>query len=305
MLIQRIKKSISDNGFKTTVQLVAQKLLGIKDWRDELDTLHYFLNAYHDASSAPPATNPDLRLMQLCDVEMLRIFTRECDKKGLTYWLDYGTLLGAVRHKGFIPWDDDMDIAMPRSDYNKVLLELKEVLAQYDIEIHENLGNMGVGYKHYKTGIWLDVFAVDDFFYSDDLKDPTNHLNTTIPIFRKEFYRHKSEATIEWKEKKRKEIIGGITGEKRVLYHQPEFDYKVITHPEEIVFPLSEVFFEGYYFNAPNNLDSYLKVNYGNSYMSFPRTGVLHHGLGRGPLYSWAKKNDIDMNEVFLYLKSL
>ncbi|MFR5941210.1 MAG: phosphorylcholine transferase LicD [Parabacteroides merdae] len=62
----------------------------------------------------------ELRSCQLKQLEILKIFDRICRKHNLRYWIDGGTLLGAVRHKGFIPWDDDLDVAMPSEDYKKL-----------------------------------------------------------------------------------------------------------------------------------------------------------------------------------------
>ncbi len=62
-----------------------------------------------------------MREIQAGSFEILKIVSRLCDDLGLTYYLAYGTLIGAIRHKGFIPWDDDIDIWMPREDYQKLI----------------------------------------------------------------------------------------------------------------------------------------------------------------------------------------
>lgn len=62
-----------------------------------------------------------LRRLQLKELELLKRFADICDKNQLRYYLLGGTFLGAVRHKGFIPWDEDVDIGMPRPDYEKFL----------------------------------------------------------------------------------------------------------------------------------------------------------------------------------------
>jgi phosphorylcholine metabolism protein LicD/glycosyltransferase involved in cell wall biosynthesis len=72
-------------------------------------------------NSAKELSKKELRELQLLTLEILKSVVAFCDEHNLRYYLSEGSLLGAVRHGGFIPWDDDMDIAMPREDYEKFL----------------------------------------------------------------------------------------------------------------------------------------------------------------------------------------
>lgn len=108
---------------------------------------------------------------------MLKDFDALCTEHGLTYWVDSGTLLGAVRHKGFIPWDDDCDVAMPRDDFNK-LVQLHEKLPEYiffechitnpsSIRLQTRLRHRYTRVKETGVaepqGLFLDVFTFDNY----------------------------------------------------------------------------------------------------------------------------------------------
>jgi lipopolysaccharide cholinephosphotransferase len=72
------------------------------------------------------------REVQLGELSILKKMAQICEDLGLRYFLMYGTLLGAIRHQGFIPWDDDIDVAMPRPDYDKLM----EYLISHEKEIY-------------------------------------------------------------------------------------------------------------------------------------------------------------------------
>ena len=79
------------------------------------------------------ADTSELRVLQLAELDLMKLFVQICEKHKLRYAMIGGTMLGAVRHKGFIPWDDDIDVGMPREDYEKFLTIVRSELPEgYD-----------------------------------------------------------------------------------------------------------------------------------------------------------------------------
>lgn len=125
-------------------------------------------------------TNRDghLDIIQRKGVGILKEFLRVCEKHQLKYYIISGTLLGAVRHQGFIPWDDDIDIGMPREDYEKLEnLLASEFQFPYQLVSEKNTPShtkafMNVqdkttkiaftyGHEKTETSVWLDIFPID------------------------------------------------------------------------------------------------------------------------------------------------
>ena len=73
---------------------------------------------------------PEISELQRCQLGILKVFTEICEKHKLRYFMAEGSMLGTYRHKGFIPWDDDIDVSMPRRDYEKFQEIAKETLPE-------------------------------------------------------------------------------------------------------------------------------------------------------------------------------
>lgn len=143
-------------------------------------------------------TNYDIHVLQDRITGNMLAIDRVCREHNLRYYLWAGTMLGAVRHKGFIPWDDDMDICMPRPDYEKLLSNWRQWLPQpyeviapetdntypYPFAKIEDASTTVLERPDFKflEGVYIDVFPIDGV--------PSGKLMRTIHLKHYHFWRH-------------------------------------------------------------------------------------------------------------------
>lgn len=113
---------------------------------------------------------------KMIQLNVLQDIAEFCEKQHITYFLAYGTLIGAIRHNGYIPWDDDIDIAMPRPEYDRFMkafnqeyehtkvLELS-LSKRYSLPFAKAFDNRTwideLHYKHDEYGVFVDIFPID------------------------------------------------------------------------------------------------------------------------------------------------
>lgn len=235
-----------------------------------------------------------LRQAQLRMLDIVVEVDAICKKHNIPYWLDYGTLLGAVRHGGFIPWDDDIDISVPMKDYRRLCKilkkELPENLVFQDETTDKNyflkfakvrdrnshlyypiMGNRGIK----EQVLYIDIFPLEKLF-SKNIKDFIELIYGNAFRRTRKFYKSR------WK------YISGLLlmpfalcliAFVRLISHiipsnkyftgcGVPFYYKHAYHCEYI-FPCKSINFEGKELSAPNNIDAYLKNIFGD-YMKVP-----------------------------------
>ena len=233
----------------------------------------------------------DLRGMQLVALDLLKEFDKICRRNNIEYWLDGGTLLGAVRHKGFIPWDDDIDVCVKKEDEERLKMCLEKELPfymylekfyceEYFYKIKDKYSRLSDD-KVSLHSIWIDIF------YMSNIKESKEDENIIKNL--KEKRRKKKIATykkwLNFREKIRwffydlvgikdateeiENIFKKLAKEKTdsVIYMTGKLWWH--TYKKEWIFPLKEIEFEGYKFLCPNNYDKYLTSYYGN-YMQLP-----------------------------------
>ena len=117
----------------------------------------------------------DIQDVQRVQLKMLKAIGALCEKYNLRYILYCGTLLGAVRHKGFIPWDDDIDIAMPLPDYRQFLHHADELEPAYVVQSPHN--------TPHSTVIWAKVYANGTTYMPIEAAGIDVHWGISIDIY--------------------------------------------------------------------------------------------------------------------------
>lgn len=265
-----------------------------RDILESIDNRLRILEAALDINSLPPAQGR-LRDLQLSNLRLLQEVDRVCSKWGITYWLDSGTLLGAIRHGGFIPWDDDVDIGMLREDAERFteIFNRKSHSEFYVEPYHFKHFNLLKVYHRTLRYCFVDIFVYDYYHKRLSSADERCALTQWVRKEQKRFdIRKKSPADVllycrTWRDEK---LLKGATP--NPADHPDIFvavDFMTIW-PRSIFFeyetmlPTRKISFEGIEFNAPQDPHTYLSYYYGD-YMQFPgKLGTLHQSLSRIPI---------------------
>lgn len=242
-----------------------------------------------DITKVPPAQGL-LRDIQLANLALLKELAYVCEKNNFKYILDAGTLLGAIRHTGFIPWDDDIDILMFREDYEKIVSAFKNTTKNSDIyaEYHRDKDTNSqyfIKIKHKKCPfLGVDIFPLDSYGKHLSLKEQliaTNKICKILKHLKKEInpnISNKETKTILTKTMKEK-ILLSSTNENGDFVYGVDFAHKLKNWflDRDIVLPLRKVQFEDSKYTTVNKPKEFLKNIYGD-YMKYPKKmKILHY----------------------------
>ncbi len=263
----------------------------IQELQDSIDMLYYILENCVGISNIPKAIG-ELRKIQEDNIELIAFFDKLCKKYNLNYWLDFGTLLGAVRHKGFIPWDDDLDVGMIYEDYKKLFEVLPNELynSDYNFSIKSKKPRKLLLQIKSRTNLaQLDIFPYN--FYYKKIENENEK-----KIFYKDLYKAFDKSLnnfgykivnkkIKYSAKDFENVVKNFILKNNIIdinnkpdlfwgiefYHN--WENKIINY--NTIFPLKKQDFEGLKLSIPNDSDKHLRQIYGD-YMKIPRETHIH-----------------------------
>lgn len=251
----------------------------------------YIITTHEDGSVLTVSDIHKVLLQMMKDLDVL------LKKHEIPYWLAGGSALGAVRHQGFIPWDDDMDIAMMREDYERFLKEVvPELPSQYVFQCYEldkkfnvcvpsKLVLKGTHIKEYNTllkskcehgdGLFIDIFVCDPLALETRKDLPRRALNVVLmaiitlfenlhinPIPLKNWFEHNAKR------------YGEVNYESDQIGYALTWCFNPILHPvrypKDSVFPIRYVPFEDTYLPIPKDPHPMLNIEVSPSHMSYP-----------------------------------
>ena len=239
-----------------------------------------------------------LRKAQLIMLEMLIEFDAICKKHQLQYWLDSGTLLGAVRHQGFIPWDDDIDLSMSIEDYNtflkiaqselsrEIFLQTSETDKDFKfdyIKLRSNKARIVEFHEKdkqikYHQGVFVDIFPMLTIENTQANKKQYDRTLTEIrdassPSLHtpkgKDDPVKRAHLIASLKQKHQGWELNKLKAKPNVIYSGEMPDVAAWFDIED-VFPLKKMEFEGYSFPVPHNPSHYLDAIYSFDYRQLP-----------------------------------
>lgn len=242
-----------------------------------------------DITKVPPAQGL-LRDIQLANLALLKELAYVCEKNNFKYILDAGTLLGAVRHSRFIPWDDDIDILMFREDYEKFVSAFKNTTRNSDIYAgyhrdKDTNSQYFIKIKHKKCPfLGVDIFPLDSYGKHLSPKEQliaTNKICDILKHLKKEIdpnISNKETKTILTKTMKEK-ILLSSANENGDFVYGVDFAHKLKNWflDRDIVLPLRKIQFEDSKYTTVNKPKEFLKNIYGD-YMKYPKKmKILHY----------------------------
>lgn len=249
-------------------------------------------------------TENEIRKIQKVELESLKVFIKICKQLDIDFMLYGGTLLGAIKYKGFVPWDDDLDIALMRKDYDK-LIELGPALLPKEYEIqHPSINKitpfpyikfrrkdtMLVEYHLHKLninhGIYFDIYPIDNIPDDDELmKKQSEDFQSIVRLFSYRQIKYISRPVNSIKDFIKAVVKNAIYLILRCIPHKwfVRKMYRIMTkynkittkrqgnyfHPKpdnyfDGIYPLIEISFEGFSLKIPQGYEINLFNRYGD-----------------------------------------